>query len=306
MTLNHPEAWRLDCYNLICYGAFDPPNEEIIQMPSGMASFDWGRVFEYTSPELKQCYGDDLAALAELPTLVVAECELDARQPRYVTVPARFSRLHNIRQEGSEVVFGYHHISNCLTSQEVFTSIFPVPQRSGVTENARTHWAVKEGNLIEKLAALWDKRAIGEKPKIFGLDEWPLVKQEHIAVMMPYAREFDRVYEAIKAACAKVRCSPLRVAEIYGTNLVSKDIFTTIATSKLVICDITGQNPNVIYEVGIAHARNVEVVLITQNNDDVPFDLRHIRSVRYLTDAAGLAELETDLVQTIKAALSMV
>ena len=302
MTLSHPELWRLDCYNLICYGTFDPPNEEIIQKPSGQASFERRRLFEFTSPDLKQRYGADLSALAELPALVVAECALNARYPDYPVVPARFSYLHNIRQVGGDVIFDYRHISSLLTSQEVFTSILPVTGK-GITENHRTHWAVKGGNLIEKLTALWDKRAVDEKPKIFGLDEWPLVKREHIAVMMPYATEFASVYEAIKGACAKVRCKPLRVDKIYGTNWVVKDIFTTIDTGRLVICDITGRNPNVLYEVGIAHARNVEVVLITQNDDDVPFDLRHIRYVRYSTDVAGLAKLETDLVQTIESAL---
>lgn len=305
MTLSHPELWRLDCYNLICFSANAPRNEDIFRTPSGEASFDRVRLFEYTSPELVQRYGGNIAALAELPTLVVAECALNARYPDYPGVPARFSYLNNIRQVGVDVIFDYRHISSLLTSKEVFTSILPASQsgRRSV-ENSRTHWAVKEGNLLEKLTALWNRRANSEKPKIFGLDEWPLVKGEHIAVMMPYATEFDPVYEAIKGACAKVRCSPLRVDEIYGTNWVVKDIFTTIDTGRLVICDITGRNPNVLYEVGIAHARNVEVVLITQNDDDVPFDLRHIRYVRYSTDAESLAKLETDLVQTIKSALS--
>lgn len=303
MTLNHPEFWRLDCYNLICFGPFAPSDEEIFRMTSGEASFDWGRVFECTSPELERRYSGNIARLAELPTLVVSECFLNTRHPEYVVVPARFSHLYNIRQVGGDVIFNYRHISGLLTSQEVFTSIFPVPQRSGITENHRTHWAVKGGNLIEKLTALWDKRAVDEKPKIFGLDEWPLVKRDHIAVMMPYASEFAPVYGAIKRACTKVRCKPQRVDEIHGTNLVAKDIFTAIATSSLVICDITGRNPNVLYETGIAHARNVDVVLITQNEEEVPFDLRQIRHIPYSTDVAGLNKLETDLVQTIKSAL---
>ena len=291
MTLSHPELWRLDCYNLICFGPGAPRNEEIFHKQSGnRVSFPLERVFEDTSPPLKDHYVRDPRGLVQLPTLVVKEFYSDP------PLPARFSRLSNLSVEGNVVVFDYHHISDFLTSQEVYNEVVPY-------ENARTHWAVKEGNLLEKLTALWYKRAIGERPKIFGLDEWPLVKREHIAVMMPYAHAFDPVYEAIKGACAKVRCSPLRVDEIYGTNWVVKDIFTTIDTGRLVICDITGRNPNVLYEVGIAHARNVEVVLITQNDDDVPFDLRHIRYVRYSTDVAGLEKLEFDLVQTIESAL---
>ena len=304
MTLNHPELWQLDCYNLICFGNLAPREEEIFRKESGQGSFERGRMFEYTSPALERIYGNNIAGLAQLPSLVVAECSLSTSHSEEAAVPARFSRLSNVRRDGRDVIFDYRHLSSLLTSQEVFTSIFPITRRSGVTENYRTHWAVKEGNLIEKLAALWDKRAGNEKPKIFGLDQWPLVKSDHIAVMMPYAQKFDPVYEAIKKACAKVRYPTLRVDEIYGTNWVVKDIFTAIDTSKLVICDVTGRNPNVLYEVGIAHARNVDVVLITQNDDDVPFDLRHIRYISYSTDATGLAKMEADLVQTIKSALS--
>ena len=303
MSINRPELWQLDCYNLICFGTFAPRDEEIFRMPSGRASFEMSRVFEATSPELKQHYSGNIAGLAQLPSLVVAECSLITSHSEDAAVPARFSRLSNVRQEGGDVIFDYHHLSSLLTSQEVFTSIFPISRRSGVTENHRTHWAVKEGNLIEKLTALWDKRAFSEKPKFFGLEKWPQVKSDHIAVMMPYAREFDPVYESIKKACAKARCPTLRVDEIYGTNLVVKDIFTAINTSKLVICDITGRNPNVLYETGIAHSRNVDVVLITQNAEDVPFDLGHIRYISYSTDAAGLAKMEADLVKTIEAAL---
>lgn len=248
-------------------------------------------MFEHTSPTLREHYAQDLHGLAQLPTLVVAEFYSDS------PVPARFSRLSNVRVEGHNVVFDYRHISDLLTTQEVYNEIIPF-------ENWRTHWAVKEGNLVEKLAAMWDKRVASEKPKIFGLDKWPLVKSDHIAVMMPYAQEFAPVYETIKKACAKARCSTLRVDEIYGTKPVITDIFTTIDTSKLVICDLTDRNPNVLYETGIAHSRNTDVVLLTQNTNDVPFDLRHIRHISYSTDAAGLAKMEADLVKTIEAALS--
>lgn len=40
-------------------------------------------------------------------------------------------------------------------------------------------------------------------------------------------------------------------------------------------------NPNVFYELGLAHALNKPVVLVSSNEDDVPFDLRHIRVIIY-------------------------
>ena len=303
MALNQPELWQLDCYNLICFGPFAPREEEIFRNESGQGSFERGRMFEYTSSGLKERYSQDILGLAQLPSLVVAECYLNPRSPEYSVVPARFSRIYNVRQEGRDVVFDYRHISSLLTAQEVFTFISHVPQQSGVTENLRTHWAVKEGNLIEKLTALWDKRAGSEKPKFFGLDQWPLVKSDHIAVMMPYSSAFDPVYEAIKQACAEVNYPTRRVDEIYGPNRIIEDVFATIDTSKLVICDITGKNPNVLYEAGIAHTRNVDVILLTQKSDDVPFNLSQVRDIQYFPNAEGLQKMKGDLVKTINAAL---
>ena len=56
-----------------------------------------------------------------------------------------------------------------------------------------------------------------------------------------------------------------------------------------------GRNPNVFYEVGIAHTLGREVVLITQSEHDVSFDLRHLRYIRYLNNAEGLTVLTQSL-----------
>ena len=48
-----------------------------------------------------------------------------------------------------------------------------------------------------------------------------------------------------------------------------------------------GRNPNVFYETGIAHTLGREVILITQSESDIPFDLRHLRYVAYLNNSEG-------------------
>jgi hypothetical protein len=62
-----------------------------------------------------------------------------------------------------------------------------------------------------------------------------------------------------------------------------------------VICDCTGRNSNVFYEIGIAHTLGREVILITQSAADIPFDLRHLRYVLYSDTKAGLLVLQTQL-----------
>jgi hypothetical protein len=62
----------------------------------------------------------------------------------------------------------------------------------------------------------------------------------------------------------------------------------------------TGKNPNVFYEVGVAHTVGKEVILVTQSMDDVPFDLRHLRCIVYEYTPRGVRALEANLQNTIR------
>jgi hypothetical protein len=55
-----------------------------------------------------------------------------------------------------------------------------------------------------------------------------------------------------------------------------------ILEAKVLIADITGRNPNVFYELGLAHAYEKPVILLTQDaSEDVPTDIRHLEFIRY-------------------------
>lgn len=64
----------------------------------------------------------------------------------------------------------------------------------------------------------------------------------------------------------------------------------------LVIADMTGQNANVFYEVGYAHAKGKLCVLLTNNPTDIPFDLKHHRHIVYGNSISNLkVQLAKDL-----------
>ena len=122
--------------------------------------------------------------------------------------------------------------------------------------------------------------------------------------MMPFDKWFNPVYEAIQSACEDHKLQTLRVNEIYHPKPIISDIFSTIMQSQLVICDLSGRNPNVLYETGLAHALNRDVIMIVQNKDDIPFDLQHVRYFPYLLNGEGLKKLSEELSASIQAALS--
>jgi hypothetical protein len=66
-----------------------------------------------------------------------------------------------------------------------------------------------------------------------------------------------------------------------------------------VIADLSSRNPNVFYETGIAHALGREVVQIAQSIEDIPFDLRAIRSLTYLNNGEGLERLKSQVVERL-------
>ena len=288
--------WSLNHYNLICFGTSEL---DVFKRQSGTSKFDQARLFEYTSEDLANRYKDNLAGLAKLPALIVAEADPD-REPQ---TPAFLSQITGVRQRGNQIGFQYQHLSDQLTSEEVFgCRYFDVDADSW--EHSRTHWAVKDGNVVSQVFELVALRANKARPRFFDLDAWPLPTSDHIAIMMPFSAEFKPVYNVIKAACDESGYSALRVDEIYGPNKIMNDVFRTIVQGKLVICDLTGKNPNVLYETGLAHACGCDVILLTQNRQDVPFDLGQIRYVTYLPNGEGLEALQEELERHISACLN--
>ena len=76
---------------------------------------------------------------------------------------------------------------------------------------------------------------------------------------------------------------------------VLKDVVRGIAGADLVVAELTSRNPNVLYELGVSHALRRNTVLITQSMDEVPFDLRAYRVIRYSTQFDAASELGEQL-----------
>lgn len=102
-------------------------------------------------------------------------------------------------------------------------------------------------------------------------------------VMQPFAGHLGSYYESIfKPAIKQAGLRPIRADdEIFATGKVMDQIWRGIRSASVLVAELTSKNPNVFYELGLAHALEKPVVLISSNQDDVPFDLRHIRVILY-------------------------
>jgi len=124
-------------------------------------------------------------------------------------------------------------------------------------------------------------------------------------VLMPFNPKeiFDTVYQQIKNIMLKLNIDCIRADEIFGTRSIIEDIQEKINNSDFLLADLTDRNPNVFYEVGLSHAIFKPVILITQKSKDVPFDVKHLRYIRYEYSNDGLKKLELDLKKTINVVL---
>jgi hypothetical protein len=112
-----------------------------------------------------------------------------------------------------------------------------------------------------------------------------------VFVLMPFKAEFTDVYElGIKQACRDAGAYCERVDEQMYDGSILDRIYSQIAKADVIVADMTGQNPNVFYETGYAHALNKQVVLLTQRTEDIPFDMKHYPHLVYGGSIVGLKQ----------------
>ncbi len=124
-------------------------------------------------------------------------------------------------------------------------------------------------------------------------------------VIMPFKDPFDNYYSTlIRPVIKSSGLRPLRVDEIPGPTQIISDIWTSINKSKFIIAELTTKNPNVMYELGLCHAINKPVIMLSQTLDDVPFDLKSYRCIIYNTiDPGWGGKLRNNLKRHILAIL---
>ena len=110
-------------------------------------------------------------------------------------------------------------------------------------------------------------------------------EKDLVFVIMPFADEFAEVYErGIKETIEGLSQRSVRVDEEIFTGGIMDRIRDNLLRANIVIAELTKQNANVYYELGLAHAYGKKVIMLTQDIKKVPFDLRHLRMVVYQKD----------------------
>jgi hypothetical protein len=256
------------------------------EVGGGHLTLEASRIFEYTvatiADEFKINGLPDFTKLRNLPTLFMKEGTGD--ELAYV------GRVHGVRQSGRDYLIE-HAIERDvrpITNAEIFQrrDAYGMSQQF---EFSRNHWAVKDANLFRLL--LTHSYPTRQAPRVFTISPSESIQPDLLSVMMPFDASFDAVYAAIRAYAGTVGLNCRRADDIWEHDVIIQDVVALIDRSRIVICDCSRRNANVFYEAGIAHTLGRDVILITQNGDDIPFDLRHLRYIPYHNNAEGIRTL---------------
>jgi len=129
---------------------------------------------------------------------------------------------------------------------------------------------------------------------------------EFVFSIMPFGGYFNQYYEEIYCpAISDAGLSYKRADDLYRPSTIVHDIWQYTKECRLVLADLTGKNPNVLYELGLAHAIAKPGIIITESLDDIPFDLRALRIIEYNKNAHNWGEiLKSKITKSIKEVLS--
>lgn len=127
-----------------------------------------------------------------------------------------------------------------------------------------------------------------------------------IFVAMPFADHMRHIYtDHILKVAARLAVTCKRGDDFFTANSIVHDVWSAIYHAELCIADCTRRNPNVFYELGIAHTLGRKVVLIAQTVEDVPFDVGHLRTIIYQESADRWQAFEATLEKTIRTELGI-
>lgn len=254
-----------------------------------------GRILEYTEQVLIDTFrinGDlDFQKLISLPCLFLEETHGDGQQA------VRVGTITHATINGRDVSLDYVYDPNIPPLTNQVLEGLAVELNIADFEFNRTHWAVKNIDLFRVLLRNLQPRR--QQHRVFTIYDPERIEPLLVSAMMPFHPGFDNVYAELQRTAESIGLRCRRADDIWENPAVIQDVVSLIDRSRVVICDCTGRNPNVFYEIGIAHTLGRETILITQSEADIPFDLRHLRFVTYLNNGESLSALSENLLRRL-------
>jgi hypothetical protein len=121
---------------------------------------------------------------------------------------------------------------------------------------------------------------------VFKRPELPPRKERaDVFVLMPFKADHGKIYwEHIKNLGTDLKIRIERSDEHFEPGQFFQRVWNSICAARLILAICSESNPNVFYEIGIAHTVGKKVVLLTHAEFQMPSDMGHLELINYSND----------------------
>lgn len=123
-----------------------------------------------------------------------------------------------------------------------------------------------------------------------------------VFVITPFNEDFLALYDELKRIFGE-DFDFTNAGDLDNQQNILQDIVEGIYQADVIIADLTGLNANVFYELGLAHAMNKKVIIITQDLGELPFDIKSYRANEYSLQFNKLPKLIEELKKLLVGAI---
>lgn len=118
--------------------------------------------------------------------------------------------------------------------------------------------------------------------KNIGLKKEELeVEKDLVFMLTPFHKDMHSAYDIVSDVCKEIGMRCFRGDEEYVAGDLLPHILRLLVKARFIIANIDGRNPNVFYELGIAHAIDKPTLIIAKSLTDVPFDVKYKQIILY-------------------------
>jgi hypothetical protein len=125
------------------------------------------------------------------------------------------------------------------------------------------------------------------------------IDRKLVFVLTPFNDRYRAAYDNIQQICNQIGIKCMRGDEQYTQGDILRHVLKGIVKANIVIANIDGRNPNVLYELGLVHAMDKGVILVSQTVVDLPVDIKSKRVIVYEEPSELQSKLKDELLKLL-------